>query len=79
MNAIIKQINKSKVEGVYMMKGNKITALLYFIASLLFYISAILSFTSDGSMGVVDLCLGSCFLCLGATWLNKNKKDDDNK
>ena len=45
-----------------MMKGNKITALLYFIASLLFYISAILSFTSDGSMGVVDLCLGSCFL-----------------
>ena len=64
-------------EGVYMMKRNKITAVLYFIASLLFYVSALFNFASDGSMGVVHLCLGSTFLCLGATWLNK--KDDDNK
>ena len=62
-----------------MMKRNKITALLYFITSLLFYVSAILNFTSDVGMGVIYLCLASTSLCFGATWLNKNKKDDDNK
>ncbi len=65
------------------MKRNKISAVLYFIASLLFYISAIFNFSSDSGMGVVYLCLGSVFLCLGVEWLNKdkakNKKDDDNK
>lgn len=47
--------------------------------SLLFYVSGILNFTSDVRMGVIYLCLGSISLCFGATWLNKNKKDDDNK
>ena len=47
--------------------------------SLLFYVSGILNFTSDARMGVIYLCLGSTSLCFGATWLNKNKKDDDNK
>ena len=62
-----------------MMKRNKITALLYFITSLLFYVSAILNFTSDVGMGVIYLCLGSTSLCFGATWLNKNKKYEQNK
>ena len=62
-----------------MMKRNKITALLYFIMSLLFYVSGILNFTSDIRMGVIYLCLCSISLCFGDTWLNKNKKDDDNK
>ena len=70
---------QSEFEGVHMMKRNKITALLYFITSLLFYVSAILNFTSDVGMGVIYLCLGSTSLCFGVTWLNKNKKDDDNK
>ncbi|MCC8105955.1 MAG: hypothetical protein LIO99_08135 [Clostridiales bacterium] len=63
------------------MKRNKISAVLYFIASLCFYISAILNFISDGNMGVVYLCLGSTFLCLGAVRLNKDKdeKDDDSE
>ena len=71
------QKDNSEFEGVHMMKRNKITALLYFIMSLLFYVSGILNFTSDVRMGV--LCLGSTSLCFGATWLNKNKKNDDNK
>ena len=70
---------KSEFEGVNVMKRNKITALLYFIMSFLFYVSGILNFTSDVRMGVIYLCLGSISLCFGATWLNKNKKDDDNK
>ena len=62
-----------------MMKRNKITALLCFIMSLLFYVSGILNLTSDVRMGVIYLCLGSTSLCFGVIWLNKNKKDDDNK
>ena len=73
------QKDNSEFEGVHMMKRNKITALLYFIMSLLFCVSGILNFTSDVRMGVIYQCLCSTSLCFGATWLNKNKKDDDNK
>ena len=73
------QKDNSEFEGVHMMKRNKITALLYFIMSLLFCVSGILNFTSDVRMGVIYLYLCSTALCFGATWLNKNKKDDDNK
>ena len=73
------QKDNSEFEGVHMMKRNKITALLYFIMSLLFCVSGILNFTSDVRMGVIYLCLCSTSLCFGATWVNKNKKDDDNK
>lgn len=58
-------IQHNRIQGVF---------LLCKITNLLIY-----SFTSDVGMGVIYLCLGSTSLCLGATWLNKNKKDDDNK
>ncbi|MFR6275754.1 MAG: hypothetical protein ACLUL2_20430 [Blautia sp.] len=58
--------------------GNKITVILYYIASVLFYmVSAskvsIQAFTS----AVVWLCLGSACLCFGASAQSKHKRSDD--
>ncbi len=60
------------------MKKEKLTTVLYFVASLLFYIAAAIShFTSsDTSATVVWICLGSSFLCLGAVYMNKQNKND---
>ena len=60
-------------------KSNKIVSVLNFFTSFCFYICAIINFIIDSGMGVVYLCLGSTFLCLGSVWLNKGKKDKDDK
>ena len=60
-------------------KGNKTVSVLNFLASFCFYICAIINFTNDSGMGAFYLCLGSTFLCLGSVWLNKGKKDKDDK
>ena len=60
-------------------KSNKIVSVLYFLPSICFYICAIINFIDDSGMGALYLCLGSTFLCLGSVWLNKDKKDKDDK
>ena len=60
-------------------KSNKIVSVLNFLTSFCFYICAIINFINDSGMGVVYLGLGSTFLCLGSVWLNKGKKDKDDK
>ena len=60
-------------------KSNKIVSVLYFLSSICFYICAIINFIDDSGMGALYLCLGSTFLCLGSVWLNKDKKDKDDK
>ena len=60
-------------------KSNKIVSVLYFLPSICFYICAIINFIDDSGMGALYLCLGSTFLCLGSVWLNKGKKDKDDK
>ena len=60
-------------------KSNKIVSVLYFLPSFCFYICAIINFIDDSGMGALYLCLGSTFLCLGSVWLNKGKKDKDDK
>ena len=60
-------------------KSNKIVSVLYFLPSFCFYICAIINFIDDSGMGALYLCLGSTFLCLGSVWLNKDKKDKDDK
>ena len=62
-------------------KINKICSVCNYIAALLFYISAIINFADEKntSMGIVWLCLGSTFLCLGAIYLQRNKKDKEEK
>ena len=59
--------------------SNKIVSVLYFLPSICFYICAIINFIDDSGMGALYLCLGSTFLCLGSVWLNKGKKDKDDK
>ena len=60
-------------------KSNKIVSVLNFLPSFYFYICAIINFINDSGMGALYLCLGSTFLCLGSVWLNKGKKDKDDK
>ena len=60
-------------------KSNKIVSVLNFLPSFCFYICAIINFIDDSGMGALYLCLGSTFLCLGSVWLNKGKKDKDDK
>ena len=60
-------------------KNNKIVSALNFLASFCFYICAIINFINDSGLGAMYLCLGSAFLCLGTVWLNKDKKDKDDK
>lgn len=58
--------------------GNKITVILYYIASVLFYIvSATKFFNSGFTSAVVWLCLGSACLCFGASAQSKHKRSDD--
>lgn len=60
-------------------KSNKIVSVLNFLTAFCFYICAIINFINDSGMGALYLCLGSTFLCLGSVWLNKGKKDKDDK
>lgn len=60
-------------------KSNKIVSVLNFLTSFCFYICAIINFINNSGMGALYLCLGSTFLCLGSVWLNKGKKDKDDK
>ena len=60
-------------------ESNKIVSVLNFLTSFCFYICAIINFINNSGMGVVYLGLGSTFLCLGSVWLNKGKKDKDDK
>ena len=60
-------------------KSNKTVSVLNFLASFCFYICAIINFINDTGMCALYLCLGSTFLCLGSVWLNKGKKDKDDK
>lgn len=62
-----------------MKKENKITFILYMIASVCFFISAILGFIDKNSMAVTNLCLGGCFLGLSSVYYKKHKKDKEDK
>ena len=60
--------------------NNRKISIIYYIASACFYIAAIISFLSHNTtQGVVMLCLGSSQLCLGAVYLNKSRKDENDK
>ena len=60
-------------------ESNKIVSVLNLLTSFCFYICAIINSINDSGMGALYLCLGSTFLCLRSVWLNKDKKDKDDK
>lgn len=60
-----------------MKKENKITYILYIIASVCFFISAIFGFINKSSSAGTNLCLGSCFLCLSLVYYEKYKKEKE--
>lgn len=56
-------------------KENKISFVLFMIASICFYIASIICFVSDNHTGGAYVCLGSCFLCLASEHYRKYKKN----
>lgn len=60
-----------------MKKENKITFILYLIASICFFVSAILGFIDKNNMAIANLGLGACFLSLSSVYYQKYKKDKE--
>ena len=66
---------RNRKEGKSCMKReNRITSILYLVASVSFFISSIFWFIDKSSLAITNLCLGACFLCLSSVYYTKDKK-----
>ncbi len=62
-----------------MRKENKITFILYLIASICLFASAVFGFIDKNNMAIANLGLGVCFLSLSFVYFEKYKKDKENE